>query len=134
MLENIKAVLFDLDGTLVDSMWVWRQIDLDYLGKRHLQMPKSLQKDIEGMSMRETACFFQKQFGITDDIDTMMAEWNAMAMDAYANHVTWKPGAEAFLQDCAGMASPQALRPAIPRNCYRQSQMHWECRTILIIF
>ena len=40
MLQNIKAVLFDLDGTLVDSMWVWKQIDLDYLGSRNIRMPE----------------------------------------------------------------------------------------------
>ena len=72
MLQNIKAVLFDLDGTLVDSMWVWKQIDLDYLGSRNIRMPESLQKDIEGMSMRETAKFFQQQFAITDSIDVMI--------------------------------------------------------------
>ena len=31
MLENIDAVLFDLDGTLVDSMWIWKDIDTAYL-------------------------------------------------------------------------------------------------------
>ena len=31
-LENKKAMLFDLDGTLVDSMWMWPQIDVEFLG------------------------------------------------------------------------------------------------------
>ena len=32
MLENIEAIIFDLDGTLVDSMWVWTAIDDEFLG------------------------------------------------------------------------------------------------------
>ena len=32
-LKNKKAVLFDLDGTLVDSMWMWPQIDVEFLGR-----------------------------------------------------------------------------------------------------
>ena len=46
MLEHIKAVLFDLDGTLVDSMWVWNDIDVEYLGRFGLSLPETLQKEI----------------------------------------------------------------------------------------
>ena len=34
-----RGAIFDLDGTLVDSMGVWRQIDVDFLGKRGLSVP-----------------------------------------------------------------------------------------------
>ena len=98
MLNNIKAVLFDLDGTLIDSMWVWKQIDIDYLSPKNLEMPTDLQRKIEGMSMLETAKYFQKYFGITDDLETMMQIWNRMAMDTYSSQVNYKNGAEDFLK------------------------------------
>lgn len=36
---KIKGVIFDLDGTLIDSMWVWDQVDKDFLGARGLMCP-----------------------------------------------------------------------------------------------
>ncbi len=97
MLDNIKAVLFDLDGTLVDSMWVWKQIDIDFMASKNLEMPQDLQKEIEGKSMIETAYYFKDTFGIEDSVEVMMDTWNTMAMDTYSNKVPFKQGAEEFL-------------------------------------
>ena len=44
MLKGVKAVLFYLDGTLVDSMWMWKDIDIEYLGKYGCELPPELQK------------------------------------------------------------------------------------------
>ncbi len=97
MLENIKAVLFDLDGTLVDSMWIWEAIDIEYLERHGHQLPKDLQKAIEGMSFTETAEYFKNRFQITSSIDEIKAEWNEMAEDFYRNRIGFKPGVEALL-------------------------------------
>jgi HAD superfamily hydrolase (TIGR01509 family) len=91
MLKNIKAVIFDLDGTLVDSMWIWKQVDIDYLEKHGHPLPDDLQKDIEGMSFTETAQYFKNRFDIKDSIDDIKAEWNAMALDLYTNKIDLKP-------------------------------------------
>ncbi len=66
MLENIDAVIFDLDGSLVDSMWMWRQIDIEYLGKFGIELPEDLQEAIEGMSFSETAGYFKERFRLRD--------------------------------------------------------------------
>jgi HAD superfamily hydrolase (TIGR01509 family) len=92
LFDNTEAVIFDLDGTLIDSMWVWKKIDEDYLAGFGIGLPDDLQEILEGMSFNETARYFQDRFGITDDIETIQAEWNRMAWDFYENKVTLKPG------------------------------------------
>lgn len=97
MLTGIEAVIFDLDGTLVDSMWLWRQIDIDYLGRFGIELPEKLQEDIEGMSFSETADYFKERFSLIDSTDKIKADWNEMAMELYRTKVKLKPGAGEFL-------------------------------------
>lgn len=97
MLNNIKAVLFDLDGTLVESMSMWGDIDVDYLKKFHIPVPEGLQKAIEGLSMYQTAVYFKENFAIEDSLENIMDEWNRMAYEKYTTEIPLKPGVRAFL-------------------------------------
>ncbi|HBA69087.1 MAG TPA: HAD family hydrolase [Lachnospiraceae bacterium] len=101
MLENIDAVIFDLDGSLVDSMWIWRQIDIEYLGKFGIELPENLQSEIEGMSFGETAAYFKNRFRLPDSIQQIKDDWNAMAWDKYTHEVPLKEGVDSFLELCA---------------------------------
>jgi len=97
MLENIKAVIFDMDGTLIDSMWLWKAIDIEYLARHGKELPDDLQKAIEGMSFTETAEYFKNRFEIKDDVETIKADWNQMAGEFYREKVTMKDRAVDFL-------------------------------------
>ncbi len=97
MLKDIEAVIFDLDGTLVDSMWMWKSIDIEYLAKFGLEMPEDLQHCIEGMSFSETAAYFKKRFELTDSLEQIKSDWNEMAWNKYQYEVPLKEGVKEFL-------------------------------------
>ena len=92
-----KAFLFDLDGTLVDSMWMWKAIDVEYLGRFGLGCPEDLQKVIEGMSFTETAVYFKERFGIKRSVEEIKADWVEMSLEKYKNEVPLKEGARQLL-------------------------------------
>ena len=96
--KGMQAVIFDLDGTLIDSMWMWKQIDIDYLARHGHPLPEDLQDCIEGMSFSETAVYFKERFGLKDSLDIIKDDWNRMAYDIYVNEVPLKQGVLEFLQ------------------------------------
>ena len=96
----IKAAIFDLDGSMVDSMWLWRSIDIEYLGRFGIPLPEQLQADIEGMSFSETAAYFKKRFALSDDLEQIKADWNRMAFEKYEREVPLKKGVQELLDYC----------------------------------
>lgn len=100
MLNNIEAIIFDVDGTIADSMWMWKQIDIEYLGRFGIELPPDLQKNIEGMSFRETAHYFKEHFNISDSVEKMMSDWNAMAANKYRYEIPLKEGVLTFFDEC----------------------------------
>ena len=109
MLTNIDAVLFDLDGSLVDSMWLWEDIDIAYLGRYGITPPKDLQGTIEGMSFSETAVYFKERFQLPDSLEEIKAEWNRMAWDKYASQVPLR----------SNWGSPPAIPGRLWKTCLR---------------
>lgn len=98
MLEKKDAVIFDLDGTLVDSMWVWTAIDDDYIEKYHLTEPEHFHKDMEGLSYTETAEYFLRVFPeLPHTVEEIKQEWYEMSIDKYTNEVKLKEGVREFL-------------------------------------
>ena len=98
MLENKKAVIFDLDGTLVDSMWIWREIDIRFLGKYGLEVPQGLNDKLEGYSFHETAVYFKEHFPLPLTIEEIMGTWNRMASEIYINEIHLKEGVKEFIE------------------------------------
>lgn len=99
-LDNYNAVIFDLDGSLVDSMWMWKAIDIEYLRDHGIEAPATLQKDIGGRSFFETAVYFKERFGLQDTIEQIGDDWNRMAWDKYTHEVPLKDGVSEFLELC----------------------------------
>ena len=88
MLENKKAVIFDLDGSLVDSMWIWPEVDVQYMDKYNLTVPANFQKAIEGKSYTETAQYFLDTFpSLTCTLDDVRREWMEMTFGLYTTKV-----------------------------------------------
>ena len=100
MLTNIDAVIFDIDGTLVDSMHVWTDIDDIFLEKYHLVEPENFHEGMEGKSYSETAQYFLDLFPeLPHTKEELEAEWHEMAFEIYTKELQLKKGAYDFIVD-----------------------------------
>ncbi len=98
MFDKIKGAIFDLDGTLVDSMWIWSRIDEEFIRQNDLTVsPAELMKDVAHFSFAETASHFKKTYGIEESLEEIQAFWTGQAEKQYATNIFLKPGARSFL-------------------------------------
>ncbi|MDD3236177.1 MAG: HAD family phosphatase, partial [Candidatus Cloacimonetes bacterium] len=70
-----KAIIFDLDGTLIDSMSLWRRVDMEFLNSRGIEVPTDLFAHLpHGNSFIQTAQYFKDRFGLKDSTASIMQE------------------------------------------------------------
>ena len=98
MLKEIDAIIFDIDGTLIDSMWIWTEIDDIFLAKYNLKQPENFHKGMEGKSYSETAQYFLDIFPeLPHTRQELEEEWHQMAFDIYTKEMPLKKGAHSFI-------------------------------------
>lgn len=97
--KNIKGAIFDLDGTLVDSMGVWHRIDDEFLGRRGFPADESYKQAVKTMKYETAAHYTIERYGLSETPEEVMAEWDSMALHEYRYNIKCKPGAAEFLNE-----------------------------------
>jgi len=124
-MQKIKGAIFDLDGTILDSMHIWPEIDEDFLGRRGITVPDDYIKAISTMGFNEIAIYTKDRFGLTESIEEIKKEWNEMSILAYATTIGLKKGAKEYLKflkskniklSVATASTEQIFIPALENN------------------
>lgn len=94
----MKGAIFDLDGTLLDSMQVWEEVDRAFFKKRGIEMPPDYQAAITPLGYRATAEYTIERFKLNETPEAVMKEWYDGAIEAYRTWVNLKRGAKEYLE------------------------------------
>lgn len=113
---RIRGAIFDVDGTLLDSMSAWDTIGEAYLRSIGHEPEEDLNEVFRNMSLCQAARYYQTRYGVTLSIDEIMAGVNTMLERYYRSEARLKPGVAELLEQLRGSGVKMCIATATDRE------------------
>lgn len=97
-IKNIQGAIFDLDGTILDSMYIWSDIGLLFLKNKGIEPPEGIEDEFTKMSMVQAAEYYIKNIDPSATVMDIVNEVNSLVQGFYFDEVIKKEGAKEFLE------------------------------------
>ncbi len=119
----MKGFIFDLDGTLLDSMPVWNDLLDTMLRKKGIIPPPDLLDRTKTLGLESCTELVLKEFHLADDPAVVYQMFQDEMEYQYCNHIPLKPGVQEFLDTMYGKV-PMAVATATSRNLVEKALAH----------
>jgi HAD superfamily hydrolase (TIGR01509 family) len=113
---SIKGAIFDLDGTLLDSMPLWNNFGQYYLQTRGIVSPAGLGETLKAMSLLQAARYFREHFGFVDTETEILIQFNDLLAMHYRDRIVLKPQVYSFLKRLKEAGVKLCIATATDRN------------------
>ena len=104
-----RAAIFDFDGTLADTAYIWHEVDRTFLERRGLPVPTDYGAKVAALGFAKGAQYTIDRFGLNETVEDICDEWNDLGHDLYRREVTLREGAEQYLRSLSELGIPCAL-------------------------
>lgn len=96
--QPIRSVIFDLDGTLIDSMGVWEDIDKRFFAELGMVAPSDVSEKFKRMTVEEAAQYVIDRFGISMTVPEIVKRNEELVAEEYHRNIPLKSGAKRLLR------------------------------------
>lgn len=116
ILKTAKAVIFDVDGTLLDSMYVWKNAGEKYLNSLDIKAESDLGDRLFAMSLEGAADYIRENYHLNESRELITAQVIQLVEEEYFYNIPLKSGAEQFLKFLKENNIPMAVATSSDRR------------------
>lgn len=113
-MKEWKGAIFDMDGTLTDSMYIWDTAGETYLRSRGKTPVPDLREQLRPLSLIQAAELFRQDYGITDSVDEILKGIDQVVENEYRTNVTLKPGVKELLRELKALGIKMTVATSSP--------------------
>ena len=96
---KLKCVIFDFDGTLFDSMYLWDTVAESYVRSRGKEPKPTVREEVRALSLLQAAEHLKKEYDLAETPEEIMAGIDRIIEHFYRDEVQPKPGVVPFLKE-----------------------------------
>lgn len=116
--NEIKLIIFDLDGTLIDSTSLWFDVDKEFFENRGMEVPENYVKEIAHIGLRAAAVHTKNKYFPNEEIEDILNEWNLLSLKGYEETIPLKENAKKLLELLYNSGITLALATANSKSLY----------------
>lgn len=93
----MQGVIFDFDGTIADTSYIWEEVDRLFFLKRGMDIPSDYVEAISTLNFYDGAVYTKKKYNLPETVEDIMAEWNSSAQIEYRDNARLKPYVKEYM-------------------------------------
>ena len=124
LIEEKELIIFDCDGTLLDSMGMWDHVGTEYILSQGITPPEDMEEKLISKTLEQSGEYYIRELGLPKTVEEYVQEIYAFVGDKYRCELQLKPGAKEFVRQMAQAGKKLCILTTTGRPCVEAAAAH----------